>query len=68
MEGMVIRKILTKGRPAPKAHEEKDAGEEMDEGRREVMKKLGAYGAYTAPALIALLKSGKAAASSFLGG
>jgi hypothetical protein len=65
---MAIRKILTKGRPAPKTREEPEAHEEMDEGRREVMKKLGVYGAYTAPALVALLKSGKAAASSFLGG
>jgi hypothetical protein len=65
---MVIRKILKKARPAQKVHEETHARAEMDEGRREVMKKLGVYGAYTAPALVALLKSGKAAANSFLGG
>jgi hypothetical protein len=57
---------LKKSPPAPKAREETKAREEMDEGRREVMRKLGVYGAYTAPALIALLKSGKAAANSLM--
>jgi hypothetical protein len=65
---MAIRKILKKSPSAPKAREETKARQEMDEDRREVMRKLGVYGAYTAPALIALLKSGKAAANSFLGG
>jgi hypothetical protein len=35
-----------------------------DEGRREALKKLGIYGVYTAPALLALLDSGKAARAS----
>jgi len=40
------------------------ASEKTDEGRREALKKLGTYGAYTAPALIVLLRSGKAVAQS----
>ncbi len=40
------------------------ASEKTDEGRREALKKLGIYGAYTAPALVVLLKSGKAVAQS----
>ena len=59
---MMIRRKLKKVRPTSKV------SEETDEGRREVVKKLGIYGAYTAPALVALLQSGKAvAASGFLG-
>lgn len=44
------------------------ASRESDPGRRETLKKLGLYGVYTAPALVALLRSGKAAGISFLGG
>ena len=43
------------------------ASEKTDEGRRAALKKLGiygAYGAYTAPALMVMLKSGKAVAAS----
>ena len=40
------------------------ASEVTDEGRREAIKKLGIFGAYTAPALIVLLRSGKAVAQS----
>jgi hypothetical protein len=62
---MVARNKLKKPRPTPKL------SEGAEEDRREVIKKLGVYGAYTAPALIALLQSGKAVAASpsqFLGG
>ena len=57
-----VQNNLKKLRPASKASEESDAG------RRETLKKLGIYGAYTAPALVALLRSGKAVGASFLGG
>ncbi|MGH7246592.1 MAG: hypothetical protein ACREH9_00665 [Pseudomonadota bacterium] len=40
------------------------ASEKTDEGRREALKKLGIYGAYTAPALMVMLRSGKAVAAS----
>lgn len=43
------------------------APQESDKGRREALKTLGIYGAYTAPALVALLRSGKAVGASFLG-
>jgi hypothetical protein len=65
---MAIRRILKKSPAALKELEEKGAREEMDEGRRKAVKKLGLYGAYTAPALIALLQRGKAVANSFIGG
>ena len=43
---------------------ESKPSEEADLGRREAIKKLGIYGAYTAPALLGLLRSGKAVAAS----
>jgi hypothetical protein len=39
-----------------------------DEGRREALRKLGKFGAYTAPAMLALLLSEKAVAQSDGGG
>ena len=38
--------------------------EQHDEGRRELLKKLGRYGLYTAPALLATFVSKKALAST----
>lgn len=55
---MSMRNRIKNVRSAPK-----DSGK-TDEGRRAALKKLGAYGAYTAPALVVLLRSGKAVASS----
>jgi hypothetical protein len=37
---------------------------EADERRRAALKKIGLFGAYTAPAMLAMLKSGKALAAS----
>ena len=42
-----------------KLNESQDDGEELD-SRREALKKMGKYAAYTAPALIAVLTAGKA--------
>ena len=59
---MVKRTEQKEPRPVPKLTEA------ADEERREAVKKLALYGAYTAPALVALLKGQKAVAGSFLGG
>lgn len=41
---------------------EKDMNADADAARREVLKRLGLFGAYTAPSLLAMLYSQKAAA------
>jgi hypothetical protein len=40
--------------------------EQMDAGRREALQRLGRFGAYTAPALLAMLISEKAVAGDSL--
>lgn len=41
---------------------EKDMNSDTDEARREILKRLGLFSAYTAPSLLAMLYSKKAAA------
>ena len=40
------------------------SGSAPDEGRREALRKLGKFGAYTAPAMLAMLIAEKAVAQS----
>ncbi|MGH7246593.1 MAG: hypothetical protein ACREH9_00670 [Pseudomonadota bacterium] len=58
---MITENKSQNSRPLSKGYES------ADEGRREAIKKLGIYGAYaayTAPALMVMLRSGKAVAAS----
>jgi hypothetical protein len=43
---------------------EKDMNSDADAARREVLKRLGLFSAYTAPSLLAMLYSQKAAAAA----
>jgi hypothetical protein len=47
-----------------KLQPEAKPSETTNEGRREALVKLGIYGTYTAPALLTMLRSGKAVAAS----
>jgi hypothetical protein len=43
---------------------ESGVGEEIKDGRREALKKMGKYALYVAPAVIAVLRSDKAGAAT----
>jgi hypothetical protein len=48
------------------AEESTNISKDLNEGRREALRRLGKFGAYTAPALLAMLTSDKAAAATLI--